>query len=92
MIFKVEFSHMQASGEFKPVMHQSFADLTTACGYADKSVMESAKTDRLHATVTGEDGRVLHQCWLDERGRFRDTTHDASYEAGTAAAPEPNGL
>jgi len=82
MFFKVEFSHMDPSGEFKPVMRQSFADLKTACDYAGQRVMECARTGRFHATVTGEDGRILHQCWVDERGRFRESTYDIGCDVG----------
>ncbi len=77
MFYEVEFSHMHASGEFRPVMRQSFSDLKTACEYAGRRVIESPKGDRLCAKVTSEDGRVLRHCWVDASGRFQDAAHNA---------------
>ncbi|HWE52780.1 MAG TPA: hypothetical protein VG273_23505 [Bryobacteraceae bacterium] len=70
MFFQVEFSHRDISGEFKPVMRRSFTDLQRARDAACSGVMDF-HIEGIHATVTGEDGVVLHQCWMDREGRLR---------------------
>lgn len=77
MRFNVEFGYVLASGEFRPLMRQSFADLRIACEHAGRGVMDGTRSGGLRAVVTSEDGRILRRCWIDSSGRLQDAAFDA---------------